>query len=37
MYVVLAEAFGATLITTDERLSRAAGLHCAVEVIPGDD
>jgi predicted nucleic acid-binding protein len=34
MYVALAEALRATLLTTDERLGRVAGLFCAVEVIP---
>jgi predicted nucleic acid-binding protein len=34
MYVALAEAFNGTLITTDERLARAAGAYCAVEVAP---
>jgi predicted nucleic acid-binding protein len=33
MYVALAEALGATLITVDERLARAPGLRCAVEVL----
>ncbi len=33
MYVALAEALGATLITLDRRLGRAAGLACRVEVI----
>jgi predicted nucleic acid-binding protein len=33
MYVALAESFQATLLTTDERLSRASGLRCSVEVI----
>jgi predicted nucleic acid-binding protein len=34
MYVALAEALQSVLITTDERLARAGGLHCAVEVVP---
>ena len=34
MYVALAEALGAVLITTDERLARVAGVDCAVEVAP---
>jgi predicted nucleic acid-binding protein len=33
MYVALAEALQATLITTDERLARAPGPRCAIEVI----
>jgi predicted nucleic acid-binding protein len=33
MYVALAEAFRATLITTDQRLGRVAGLGCPVEAI----
>lgn len=33
MYVALAESFDATLLTTDERLSRAIGLQCVVEAI----
>jgi predicted nucleic acid-binding protein len=33
MYVALAEALQATLVTTDERLARASGLLCAVEVV----
>jgi predicted nucleic acid-binding protein len=32
MYVALAEAFGATLITLDARLARAPGLRCSIEV-----
>ncbi len=32
-YVALAEALGATLLTADIRLSRAAGLRCEVEVL----
>jgi predicted nucleic acid-binding protein len=32
MYVALAEALRATLITTDERLARVSGVHCQVEV-----
>jgi predicted nucleic acid-binding protein len=34
MYVALAEALGATLITTDERLSRVLGLGCPIELFP---
>lgn len=32
MYVALAEALGATVLTLDERLTRVSGLTCAVEV-----
>ena len=34
MYVALAEALQATLITVDERLARVHGLECSVEVAP---
>ena len=34
MYVALAEALGAPLITTDRRLAGAAGIRCVVEVLP---
>jgi predicted nucleic acid-binding protein len=33
MYVALAEALGATLVTCDARLSRAAGMKARVEVV----
>jgi predicted nucleic acid-binding protein len=33
MYVVLAEALEATLLTTDARLGRVRGLNCAIEVF----
>ena len=33
VYVALAEALHASLITTDERLGRVSGLLCAVEVL----
>lgn len=33
MYVALAEALGATLITADRRLASAPGTRCAVEVV----
>ena len=33
VYVALAESFGATLLTTDARLSRAVGPRCSIEVI----
>ena len=33
LYVALAEALDATLVTRDERLGRVAGLDCRVEVI----
>jgi len=32
VYVALAEALGATLLTLDERLARVQGLDCAVEM-----
>ena len=33
VYVALAEILGATLVTGDRRLSRAAGLRCPVSVV----
>lgn len=33
MYVALAEALGATLLTTDVRLSQAAGPTCGIELF----
>ena len=33
LYVALAEALGATLVTLDQRLGRVDGLECAVEVL----
>lgn len=33
VYVALAEALDATLLTTDHRLGRVRGLRCAVDVI----
>jgi predicted nucleic acid-binding protein len=33
LYVALAEALDATLLTLDERLARAAGPGCAIEVV----
>jgi predicted nucleic acid-binding protein len=33
MYVALAEALGATLLTVDERLGRANGIRCTIEVV----
>lgn len=33
-YVALAEILEATLVTGDERLGRAAGLRCAIELVP---
>jgi len=33
LYVALAEALGATVLTLDQRLGRVAGLECAVEVL----
>lgn len=35
-YVALAEALGATLLTTDGRLARAEGPHCSIEILPAD-
>jgi predicted nucleic acid-binding protein len=35
MYVALAEALKATLITSDMRLARVSGLRCEVEVVGG--
>jgi len=36
MYVALAEALGAILVTTDRRLAAAAGPTCPIEVVaPG--
>ncbi|MGH3503470.1 MAG: type II toxin-antitoxin system VapC family toxin [Nocardioidaceae bacterium] len=35
MYVALAEALNAVLVTTDERLAAAAGPMCPIEVIGG--
>jgi predicted nucleic acid-binding protein len=32
-YVALAEALDVTLLTADQRLSRAPGIHCAVDVM----
>jgi predicted nucleic acid-binding protein len=34
LYVALAEALGATLVTLDGRLARAPGIDCAIEVPP---
>lgn len=34
MYVALAEALDAVLLTTDARLGRASGIGCGVEVVP---
>ena len=34
MYVALAEALKATLLTTDQRLARVSGLYCKIEVAP---
>ena len=34
LYVALAEALDATLITVDHRLARAAGPRCRIEVTP---
>ncbi|WP_333766574.1 type II toxin-antitoxin system VapC family toxin [Streptomyces sp. IBSBF 2435] len=32
-YVAAAEVHGCTLLTTDGRLARASGIHCAVDVM----
>jgi predicted nucleic acid-binding protein len=37
MYVALAEAFDATLITTDRRLATACGPTCRIDVIGSID
>jgi predicted nucleic acid-binding protein len=34
LYVGLAEALGASLLTTDARLGRVRGLSCRVDVVP---
>jgi len=36
LYVALAEALDATLITLDRRLGRVQGLECPVEVVGGE-
>jgi predicted nucleic acid-binding protein len=36
MYVALAEALDATLLTLDERLGRVRGLRCSIEVVASD-
>jgi predicted nucleic acid-binding protein len=36
LYVALAEALDATLVTLDARLGRVEGLACAVEVLDPD-
>lgn len=35
LYVALAEAMGATLVTRDHRLGRAQGPECSIEVLTG--
>ena len=35
VYVALAEAFDAVLLTTDERLARSPGPTCRIELAPG--
>jgi predicted nucleic acid-binding protein len=35
VYVALAELLDCPLVTADARLSRAPGLHCAVELVTG--
>ena len=37
MYVALAEAMGATLLTTDARLARAHGPRCSIVVVPASE
>ncbi len=37
MYVALAEALGAVLLTTDARLQQAPGPRCQIEVFPSSD
>ena len=37
LYVALAEALDATLITTDARLARASGPRCAIDVVGPED
>ena len=32
-YIALAEALGAALLTADERLSRATGIKCTIEIV----
>lgn len=34
VYVALAEALGATLVTTDARIARAPGLRATIDVVP---
>ena len=34
-YVALAEALDVVLVTADERLARATGIRCEIEVIAG--
>jgi predicted nucleic acid-binding protein len=36
-YVALAELLGATLVTTDARLSRAPDIMCSVDLLPRTD
>jgi predicted nucleic acid-binding protein len=35
LYIALAEALDATLLTLDDRLGRVSGLHCRVEIVGG--
>jgi predicted nucleic acid-binding protein len=37
VYVALAEALDATLVTTDGRLATAPGLGCRIEALPASD
>ena len=36
LYVALAEALDATLVTLDRRLGRVTSLRCSIEVLPAD-
>lgn len=36
LYVALAEALDATLVTLDRRLGRVSSLRCSIEVLPAD-
>ena len=37
VYVALAEALGAVLVTTDARLGKVQGIDCVVEVVAGPE
>jgi predicted nucleic acid-binding protein len=34
-YIAAAEQYQCALVTTDARLARSPGVHCAVSLIPG--